>query len=228
MSEPRAGDGPEGLTAVTQDYLKVIWTAAEWSAAPVTVKALAERLGVGAPTASEQVRRLVDQGLVTHAPYGPVELTDDGRGTALAMVRRHRLLETFLVDELGYAWDEVHDDAEVLEHAVSALLVERMAARLGHPVRDPHGDPIPAADGTVTRPAAVPLAQAPAGRAVVVRFSDANPAHLRRFAELGLGLDDEVEVDGLPGPAGSGVRLGGIAIGLSAAERGAVWVVPQR
>jgi DtxR family Mn-dependent transcriptional regulator len=111
------------------------------------------------------------------------------------MVRRHRLLETFLVDQLGYGWDEVHDEAEVLEHAVSDVFVERMAERLGNPTRDPHGDPIPAADGTVVRPDAVPLSSMHAGDAgTVVRISDADPEALRYLAELGLDLDMRVEV----------------------------------
>ena len=148
---------PVPLTPAVQDYLKAVWSAGEWSTAPVTTKMLAERLGVGAPTVSEMVRRLCDQGLLSHVRYGAVSLTTAGRAQAVAMVRRHRLIETFLVSELGYSWDEVHDEAEVLEHAVSDLLVDRIAARLGHPIRDPHGDPIPASDGTVTQPAALLL-----------------------------------------------------------------------
>src|SRR3712207_4090002 len=114
---------PVPLTPAVQDYLKAVWSAGEWSAAPVTTKMLAERLGVGAPTVSEMVRRLCDQGLLHHVRYGAVELTADGRAHAVAVVRRHRLIETFLVSELGYGWDEVHDEAEVLEHAVSDRLV---------------------------------------------------------------------------------------------------------
>ena len=124
---------------------------------------LATRLGVGASTVSETVRRLADSGLVTHQPYGAVELTADGERHALAVVRRHRLIETFLVEMLGYGWDEVHDEAEVLEHAVSDLFVERLAARLGHPTRDPHGDPIPGPDGSLDIPAASVLWDVDAG-----------------------------------------------------------------
>ncbi|WP_448629125.1 metal-dependent transcriptional regulator [Cellulomonas soli] len=145
------------MSAVWQDYLKVVWSAREWLERPVTTKMLATRLGVGASTVSETVRRLADAGLLTHEPYGAVELTEAGRSHALAMVRRHRLVETFLVEVLGYGWDEVHDEAEVLEHAVSDLFVDRLAERLGHPARDPHGDPIPAPDGTIAVPDAHPL-----------------------------------------------------------------------
>ncbi|MDM7853800.1 metal-dependent transcriptional regulator [Cellulomonas alba] len=182
------------LTAVTQDYLKVIWSAREWSDQPVTTKLLAARLGVGASTVSETVRRLADAGLVTHEPYGAVHLTDVGRRHALAMVRRHRLIETFLVEVLGYGWDEVHDEAEVLEHAVSDVFVERLAARLGHPTRDPHGDPIPGPDGELDPPAATTLWDAEPGRWTVARISDADPELLRYLEGVGLVLDAAVQV----------------------------------
>lgn len=182
------------LTAVAQDYLKVIWTAKEWSTAPVTTKMLAERLGVGASTVSETVRRLADQGLVEHAPYAAITLTEAGVRHAVQVVRRHRLIETFLVSELGYAWDEVHDEAEVLEHAVSDLMVERIDTRLGHPTRDPHGDPIPAPDGTVPAPPADMLWELAAGSGRIARISDADPGLLRYLASVGVVLDARVEV----------------------------------
>lgn len=182
------------LTSVAQDYLKVVWTAREWSSAPVTTKMLAERLGVGASTVSETVRRLADQGLVEHAPYAAITLTDEGVRHAVQVVRRHRLIETFLVSELGYAWDEVHDEAEVLEHAVSDLMVERIDARLGHPTRDPHGDPIPAPDGTVPTPAADMLWELTSGSGRIARISDADPGLLRYLASVGVVLDARVEV----------------------------------
>lgn len=142
-SDRPAGSADTDLTTVAQDYLKVIWTAQEWSHEKVSTKMLAERMGVSASTASESIRKLADQGLVDHEKYGAVTLTDHGRKAAVLMVRRHRLLETYLVNELGYGWDEVHDEAEVLEHAVSDLLLAKIDAKLGHPQRDPHGDPIP-------------------------------------------------------------------------------------
>ena len=217
---------PAPLSSVSQDYLKVIWSATEWEDRPVTTKMLATRLGVGASTVSETVRRLVDSGLVTHEPYGAVGLTADGRTHALAMVRRHRLVETFLVEVLGYGWDEVHDEAEVLEHAVSDELVERMDRRLGFPARDPHGDPIPTADGTPRRPDAVPLLEAEAGAMLtVVRISDADPAVLRLLRDLGIGLDTAVTVEA-HGPSADPVtvRVGGATVSLSAAAAAALWV----
>jgi DtxR family Mn-dependent transcriptional regulator len=149
---------------------------------------LAEKIGVSASTASESIRKLAEQGLVDHEKYGAVTLTDSGRRAALAMVRRHRLLETFLVNELGYSWDEVHDEAEVLEHAVSDRLMARMDAKLGFPRRDPHGDPIPATDGQVPTP--------PARQLWACRDGDtgSDPEMLRYFDSVGISLDSRLRV----------------------------------
>ena len=186
---------PRDLTTVAQDYLKVIWTIQEWSLEKVSTKMLAERIGVSASTASESIRKLADQGLVDHEKYGAVTLTDAGRRAALAMVRRHRLMETFLVNELGYSWDEVHDEAEVLEHAVSDRMLDRIDAKLGHPTRDPHGDPIPAADGQVPTPPARQLSVCHDGDAgTVARISDADPEMLRYFDSVGISLDSRLRV----------------------------------
>ncbi len=222
MSE---ADGTQALTAVAQDYLKVIWTAQEWSDRPVTTKALAARLGVGTSTVSETVRRLADAGLVSHEPYGAVGLTESGRAHALQMVRRHRLLETFLVSQLGYGWDEVHDEAEVLEHAVSEAFVERIAGLLGHPARDPHGDPIPDRDGTLRVPRALPLWEAQAGDWRVARISDADPELLRYLASVGLVLDAPVTVtrQQVTGVVTATVA-GGEKVDLAEPAASAIWV----
>ncbi|MGH1547672.1 metal-dependent transcriptional regulator [Leifsonia poae] len=213
------------LSSVAQDYLKIIWSATEWSDEPVTVKQLSERMGVRAATVSDGIRRLSEQGLVAHERYGGVELTDAGRRHAVAMVRRHRLIETFLVEELGYGWDEVHDEAEVLEHAVSDGLIDRLDRRLGYPDRDPHGDPIPTADGTPRRPDAVPLLSAPVGAAVaVVRISDADPAVLRQLAELKVGLDTVLTVEAARDGDEVPVRVGDATVLLGAAAAAALWV----
>jgi DtxR family Mn-dependent transcriptional regulator len=186
---------PNELTAVAQDYLKVIWNAQEWSREKVSTKMLAEKLGVSASTASESIRKLAEQGLVDHEKYGAVTLTESGRRAALAMVRRHRLLEAFLVTELGYSWDEVHDEAEVLEHAVSDRLVARIDAKLGFPQRDPHGDPIPGSDGQVPTPPARQLWSCDDGDAgTVARISDADPEMLRYFDSIGISLDSRLRV----------------------------------
>ncbi|WP_099022695.1 manganese-binding transcriptional regulator MntR [Mycolicibacterium palauense] len=198
------------LTTVAQDYLKTIWTAQEWSHEKVSTKMLAERIGVSASTASESIRKLADQGLVDHEKYGAVTLTDEGRRAAISVVRRHRLLETFLVNELGYRWDEVHDEAEVLEHAVSDLLMERIDAKLGRPQRDPHGDPIPDLDGQVPTPPARQLAICTNGdHGRVARISDADPEMLRYFDAVGIALDSHVTVLARRDFAGT------VAVGLS-------------
>lgn len=186
---------PDRPTATGEDYLKAVWRAQEWSDAPVTPSDLATALGAARSTVSETVRRLSDQGLLSHASYGSVALTDAGRRRAVDVVRRHRLVETFLVQMLGYSWDEVHDDAEVIEHAVSDRFVERLDAALGHPTRDPHGDPIPGPDGAVRRPEATTLDLAATGtRLRVVRVADDDPELLRHLAGLGLVLDAELSV----------------------------------
>lgn len=180
-----------------EDYVKVIYSFTEWQDKPITSSQLAQRLGVANSSVSEMVRKLKDQGLVDHQPYSAIRLTPDGMRLALAMVRRHRLIETYLVEELGYRWDEVHDEAEMLEHAVSDTFIERMSAKLGHPVRDPHGDPIPSSDGSVELPHAyrmIELDQGHAGR--ITRISDENPDLLRYLAAEEITLDARVEVVG--------------------------------
>ena len=180
-----------------EDYVKVIYSYTEWQDKPITSSQLALRLGVANSSVSEMVRKLKDQGLVDHKPYSAIRLTPEGMRLALSMVRRHRLIETYLVEELGYSWDEVHDEAEMLEHAVSDTFIERMAAKLGHPARDPHGDPIPSADGAVELPHAyrmIELDDGHAGR--ITRISDENPDLLRYLAAEDIALDAPVEVLG--------------------------------
>ncbi|GAA2740113.1 manganese-binding transcriptional regulator MntR [Terrabacter aerolatus] len=184
----------ENRTAI-EDYLKVIFGLGEWQDETVSNAAVAARLGVSTSSVSEMARKLADAGLVAHKRYGGMRLTDEGLGQALRMVRRHRLVETFLVTSLGYAWDEVHDDAEVLEHAVSSLMVERMDEQLGRPWRDPHGDPIPTAEGVLHQPTTEPLAASPIGeRRFVARIDDDDPALLRWLADAGIDVDAEVVV----------------------------------
>jgi DtxR family Mn-dependent transcriptional regulator len=203
------------LSAAAQDYLKVIWNAGEWSDQPVTVSWIAERLNVAAPTASEWVRKLVALGLLEHERYGAVHLTAQGQRQAVTMVRRHRLIETFLVEVLGYGWDEVHDEAEVLEHACSDRMIDAIDQQLGFPKRDPHGDPIPRKDGTLDTPAAVSLLRAEEGRWRVARISDADPTVLRTLAVQGIGLDSEILVTADRPP-------------LAPEVAAAVWVVSAR
>lgn len=183
------------LSSSVQDYLKVIWGLQEWSDEPVTASMIASKSGMKLSTVSGAVTKLVEQGFVTREARGDVSLTSLGAAHGMAMVRRHRLLESFLVDVLGYGWDEVHDEAEQLEHAVSDLMVSRIDRLLGSPTRDPHGDPIPPASGVFQPPAALPLSATVPGNVVVVeRISDEDPELLRFFAERGITVGAELTV----------------------------------
>lgn len=183
------------LSASTQNYLKAIWAAAEWSDSQVTATMLADRLGLKMSTVSEGIRKLQKQNLVHHTPYGAVKLTDSGRMHGLQMVRRHRLIETFLVETLGYSWHEVHEEAEHLEHAVSDLMIERIDELLGRPDRDPHGDPIPSADGTYTPSKAIQLTLVPApARVVVERIADDDPELLQHFLACGINIGSVINL----------------------------------
>lgn len=194
--------------STVEDGLKVIFSVGEWDERGRTNSEIAARLNAATSTVSELVRKLSDDGLVRHEPYGGVELTDDGLSQALQMVRRHRLLETFLVSELGYSWDQVHDEAEVLEHAVSDLLLERVDERLGHPWRDPHGDAIPTPDGILHLPEARPLGALDEGdRGFVARILDEEPELLRWFDEQGIHLDTELVVQERK-PFGGALQVG--------------------
>src|ERR671915_1785263 len=138
----------ETLTRSVEDYLKAIYQLSP-EGRPASTSEIAHLLALSPPSVTGMVKRLSEQGLLEHVPYRGVQLTEEGRRAALRMVRRHRLIEAYLVEFLGYSWDTVHDEAERLEHAVTDTLVERMAAGLGHPTADPHGDPIPSADGSI-------------------------------------------------------------------------------
>jgi DtxR family transcriptional regulator, Mn-dependent transcriptional regulator len=175
------------LTVAVQDYLKAIY-ALESEGERVTTSALATRMGVRAPSVTAMTKRLADLGLVERAPYRGVVLTAAGQRGALEVLRHHRLLESYLVDRLGLSLDQVHAEAELLEHALSEELEAKIDADLGFPTHDPHGDPIPdrelrlapvASDGTL-------LDLPPDGQAVVSRVPDGNPELLRYLAELGL------------------------------------------
>ncbi|KGJ75164.1 transcriptional regulator [Cryobacterium roopkundense] len=172
----------------SEDYLKTIYSHTEWQNEPITPKALATRLGVSPSSVTEMVKKLALAGLITHVPYGPLSLTDAGVLRATAVVRRHRLIETWLVREMGYDWDQVHEEAEVLEHSISDRLLEAINMRLGHPACDPHGDPIPFADGTSPHPDAILLARVGIGHVgTVLRVSDRDSAVLRELAADGIG-----------------------------------------
>ncbi|MEV4900663.1 metal-dependent transcriptional regulator [Citricoccus sp. NPDC055426] len=219
------------LSASTQNYLKAVWNLQEWSDGPVTASTIAQKTGLKLSTVSGALPKLVEQGLVEHARYGSsVTLTTVGRGYAVAMVRRHRLIETFLVEVLGYGWDEVHDEAEVLEHAVSDFMIGRIDELLAHPVRDPHGDPIPSPSGAVERVPSVEnlSASRPGARLVVERISDDDPQLLRFFAERCLVVGAELVISAGPPYSDSlQVQVGEAApLVLGRAATDAVWVSP--
>jgi DtxR family transcriptional regulator, Mn-dependent transcriptional regulator len=179
--------GPR-ISAVQEDYLKAIYELGEHRGDElVTAAALIERLGAPPATVTDTIKRLAGHGLVRHAPYRGVTLTPAGEKAALEVIRHHRLLEQYLAEALGLPWDEVHAEADRLEHVLSEALEERIAAALGHPTLDPHGDPIPAADLTVAEGSRARLSDLPAGAtATVARVGDQEPAKLRYLAELGL------------------------------------------
>lgn len=184
-----------GATTSIEDYAKTIYGLAEWEGADVTASALAKTLGVSNPSVSLMIRKMADQGLVDHKPYAPVRLTEKGRRLALAMVRRHRLIETWLVRDLGYSWAEVHDEAERLEHSVSETFIQRLDAKLGYPTIDPHGDPIPAQDLSLHYPETTLLCQVPARAKVrVEQVDDSVPTALQMLDEQEVPLGSVVTV----------------------------------
>ncbi|MDN4472450.1 metal-dependent transcriptional regulator [Demequina zhanjiangensis] len=219
----------EPRSSSVEDYLKVIWTAGEWTGEPATTKAIADRLGISPSSVSQRVRRLVADGLARHESYGTVELTDEGAAVALQMVRRHRIIETFLVESLGYGWDEVHDEAEVLEHACSDRMIDALDAMLGHPTVDPHGDPIPKPGGIARTVDAVRGTDAAPGAWTVARVSDSDPEALRECARLGLVPGASIVI--LDPDPGGAVRCridGADASSIPPACASALWLVENR
>lgn len=195
MSTDRRSSDPSLPTAAEEDYLKALFGLTEWASAPVTSSDLAVELGVANSSVTVMVRKLAARGWVEHKPYAPIAFTEEGYRVALSVVRRHRLLETFLVEKLGYTWEEVHDEADALEHAVSERFVDRIDALLGHPTEDPHGDRIPTREGRLKRSEAVLAARLDAGHpGVLERVSDASLTALRALKNAGLAPGDPVTV----------------------------------
>lgn len=172
----------EPLTRSVEDYLKAIYHLGA-KGQPASTNDIAQQLQLSAPSVSGMIKRLSDQGLISHEPYRGVGLTRSGRRIALRMLRRHRLLEAYLVAYLGYSWDTVHDEAERLEHAVSEVLIERMAAALGNPRFDPHGDPIPDQNGDMAELVYTPLAEIPTGETAEIRRVATGQAERLRYLE---------------------------------------------
>jgi DtxR family Mn-dependent transcriptional regulator len=178
--ERRNAEGPE-------NYAKAIHQLQARGEGAVGTGAVAESLGVTPASASAMLKRMADDGLVEHAPYKGVRLTSEGEQLALEMIRHHRLIELFLAEVLGMPWDRVHEEAEVLEHHISEELEELIAAKLGQPARDPHGDPIPSRDLDLAADESRPLAELDVGETgTFVRVSDRDAAMLRYLDERGI------------------------------------------
>jgi DtxR family transcriptional regulator, Mn-dependent transcriptional regulator len=185
----------DSISAAVEDYAKAIYALQTRAGGPVLNNALAERLGVSAASASAMVKKLHGLGLVEHVPYRGVELTSEGRRVALEVLRHHRLLELYLAQSLGVPWDRVHDEAEILEHHISEELEDRIAAKLGNPTRDPHGDPIPTRDLELVEDADPSLdSLSPGACGTFKRVSDHDPEMLRYLAERGIAPGDDFEV----------------------------------
>jgi DtxR family Mn-dependent transcriptional regulator len=192
MSAPETG--PLRSSAV-EDYSKAIYGLQERDGQPVSTTALAERMGVTAASASGMVKRLCELGLVTHRRYHGVLLTEAGRRVALEVIRHHRLLELYLVESLGVPWDRVHQEAEVLEHVLSDELEDLIAAKLGEPTRDPHGDPIPSRELTIEEvPTESLKSLEPGARGTFARVSDSDPDMLRYLSDRGIAPGRSLEV----------------------------------
>ena len=184
------------FTRSQQDYLKALYLL-HGDQRPVPTRELAQRLGISSPSVSEMVTRLSAQGLVEHDRYRGQQLTREGRKVALELVRHHRLLEMFLVRVLGYSWDEVHDEAERLEHVISERMEKRIFELLGRPELDPHGHAIPTLGGKVRPLSERPLSECRAGEKVIVQgVSDDDPGRLRELNRRGLVPGTRIEVVG--------------------------------
>ena len=172
-------------TSTVEQYVKTIYQQEErYSSDIVHMKLLSEAMDVTSGTVTSMVKHLAERQLIRYEPRKGVRLTAGGRELAMTMVRRHRLIETFLENVLGYDWSEVHEDAEQLEHAVSEKFIERIDAYLGFPHADPHGDPIPSAEGHIERRTSVPLDQCASGDCITIaRLRNDNPAFLLMMKE---------------------------------------------
>jgi DtxR family Mn-dependent transcriptional regulator len=223
-SRPAGGaDAKSGAdrSRAVEDYLKAIRLLQDQST-PVSTSALAQHLDRSPASVTNMIKSLAERGLVDHEPYHGVHLSAAGEREALRIIRRHRVIESYLIERLGYSWDEVHAEAERLEHAASDELVERMASALGHPEEDPHGSPIPTAKGELEERKHPALSQMEEGDRVVVReVSDSDEGRLRYLAELGLYPGTLVEIlDREPFEGPIRVSIGGRerSLGKSLAE----------
>ena len=184
-------------TEAIEDYAKTIYALANREQGPVGTSALADGLGVSPGTVTAMLKRMAEMGLVEHEPYHGVALTESGERVALEVIRHHRLIESYLADALDMPWDQVHDEAEVLEHYISEDLERRISEKLGDPSRDPHGDPIPSADLDIAADETVALAELdPGDAAIFARVSDRDSEMLRFLDQRGIRPGCEILVRG--------------------------------
>ena len=183
------------ITHAEENYLKAIFKTTEREAKAASTNAIAAQMQTTAASVTDMLRRLAEKNLIDYEKYRGVELTGEGNRLATALIRKHRLWEVFLVDKLGFAWDQVHDMAEQLEHVQGADLVDRLDTFLDHPKFDPHGDPIPDAEGRwAFRPQTLLATLQPGDRGVVTGVEDHSPAFLQYLDQLGLSLDARLEL----------------------------------
>jgi len=212
-----------------EDFLKAVYLLQQ-EYDRVQTSVLADALNITAPSTTEMAKKLAKANLVVHEPYRGIRLTPAGERVALEIVRNHRLLELFLVQALGYGWDEVHEEAERLEHAISERLAQRIAEYLGNPRYDPHGDPIPGPEGDIYERELTPLSEWPLGvKGRVARLRDQSPEMLRYLAEKSLVIGATVETikrDPFDGPLTLMVEEQGQMIGLNVAQ--VVLITPSR
>ena len=217
------------VTRMVEDYVTLIWKAYEWPGGRPATTEMAEQLGVTASTVSANLKKLARDGYIDYEPYGQIVLTDVGRQIAVEIVRRHRIVESYLVEALGLTWDQVHDEADRLEHAVSDLVLERMNAALGNPERDPHGDPIPDVDGhTAEFPSRRLQETVPGVEVEVVRVSDRSPELLRYLTERGIVIGTKLQVRSISSAASAiAVSIGDESIELALDAADAIRVGPR-
>jgi len=214
-------------STTAQNYLKELYQLqqrADAGSDPVPLGRLASALGVTPGTATTMVKRFADDGLIHYTPRRGARLSASGEKVALAVLRRHRIVETFLVQHLGLDWSEVHEEAEVLEHAVSDKVLDRLDAVLGHPTADPHGSPIPQANGKIRRVAMRPLSRCRAGQRVTVgRLLDTDAKFLKLAEDRGLMPDTKLKVIEIDDSADAATlqvgRRNPTTLGLGAADK---------
>lgn len=189
---------PVMTTRTVENYLKAIFHLSREQAERVLTTQIADHLGVKSSTVTDMIRKLEEQQWVEYTKYQGVELSDKGRSIALSIIRKHRLWEVFLVETLGFAWDEVHEIAEQLEHIESEKLINRLDDFLGNPKVDPHGDPIPDKDGVMDGGEARLLSTLAVGEtAKIVRVTQDEPSLLNFLSQQGLNLQTQIRVDSI-------------------------------